>query len=265
MATKKNTQKTERVPQTRDESSVERLYLELRERAMRYDFRPGSRINEQALGREFGISRPPLREALNRLVAEGFLDFVMNKGFFRKAISVEELFNLYQVRIALERRAVYLAVTHASDEEIQSLEDYWKSIMAKGETMTVGDLLLADEEFHRRLTELSHNREICQFLEQVTRRIHVARHIDLEQSDWNAQAFDAHFQLVQLIRQRKTAEALAALSEHIDLSLKRAVQITKEMVAKFFLQDQGWDSSQPASPSTAPALNKKPAAPAKME
>ena len=175
MATKKNTQKTERVPQTRDESSVERLYLELRERAMRYDFRPGSRINEQALGREFGISRPPLREALNRLVAEGFLDFVMNKGFFRKAISVEELFNLYQVRIALERRAVYLAVTHASDEEIQSLEDYWKSIMAKGETMTVGDLLLADEEFHRRLTELSHNREICQFLEQVTRRIHVAR------------------------------------------------------------------------------------------
>lgn len=256
MATKK-TPKAVRVPHTRDESSVERLYLELRERAMRYDFRPGARINEQALGREFGISRPPLREALNRLVAEGFLDFVMNKGFFRKAISVEELFNLYQVRIALERRAVFLAVTHASDAEIQSLEDYWNDIMENGRNLSSADFLLADEEFHRRLTALSHNRELCQFLEQVTRRIHVARHIDLEQSDWNARAFDAHSQLLKLIRARNTTAALEALSEHIDLSLKRAVQITKEMVAKFFLQDQGWDSSMPASVSPAQPYQRK--------
>lgn len=264
MATKKKP-KAEHVPQTRDESSVERLYVELRERAMRYDFRPGARINEQALGREFGISRPPLREALNRLVAEGFLDFVMNKGFFRKAISVEELFNLYQVRIALERRAVYLAVTHASDAEIESLADYWKEVMDNSANMSSAEHLLTDEEFHRRLTALSHNRELCQFLEQVTRRIHVARHIDLEQSDWNARAFDAHARLVELIRARKTAEALDALSEHIDLSLKRAVQITKEMVAKFFLQDQGWEASQPPTPSTAPALKMKPPSLARTE
>jgi len=75
---------------------VERLYLALRERCMRYDFKPGARINEQALGRELGVSRAPLREALNRLAAEGLLDFVMNKGFLRKAISVDEVFDLYQ-------------------------------------------------------------------------------------------------------------------------------------------------------------------------
>lgn len=243
MATKK-AKKPAHVPKTRDESSVERLYFELRERAMRYDFRPGARINEQALGREFGVSRPPLREALNRLVAEGFLDFVMNKGFVRKSISVEELFNLYQVRIALERRAVFLAVEHSSDEDIQGLRDYWNAVMADAAKMSIADLLLADEEFHRRLTALSHNRELSQFLEQVTRRIHVARHIDLEQSDWNARAFDAHAQLITLLMERQLEPALAALTEHIDMSLKRAVQITKEMVAKFFLLDQAWSSSE---------------------
>lgn len=246
MPVKKSSKKTAHVPQPRDASSVERLYLELRERAMRYDFRPGARINEQALGREFGISRPPLREALNRLVAEGFLDFVMNKGFFRKAISVEELFNLYQVRIALERRALLLAVQNASDAEIDSLRGYWDGVMAHAATMSIGDLLLADEEFHRRLAALSHNRELSQFLEQVTRRIHVARHIDLEQSDWNTSAFNAHARLVDLLQARQLEPALEALTEHIDLSLKRAVQITKEMVAKFFLQDQSW-SSGPAT------------------
>lgn len=245
MATKKTT-KPVRVPQTRDESSVERLYIELRERAMRYDFRPGARINEQALGRELHISRPPLREALNRLVAEGFLEFVMNKGFFRKAISVEELFNLYQVRIALERRAVYLAITHASDTEIQELDDYWSGVLANDSDMTNDDMLRVDEEFHRRLAALSHNRELCQFLEQVTRRIHVARHIGLELADLHSSAFDAHAKLVQLIRERETQKVLDTLSDHIDLSLNRAVQITKEMVAKFFLQDQEWNSSKPA-------------------
>lgn len=253
MAVKKKTSKEgTHVPQTRDASSVERLYLELRERAMNYDFRPGARINEQALGREFDISRPPLREALNRLVAEGFLDFVMNKGFFRKAISVEELYNLYQVRIALERRAVFLAVHNATDAEIDSLRSYWEGVMAEASGMSIGDLLLADEEFHRRLTALSHNRELSQFLEQVTRRIHVARHIDLEQSDWNARAFNAHAQLLELLKARKLEPALAALSDHIDLSLKRAVQITKEMVAKFFLHDQAW-TSRPAA--AAPELS----------
>ena len=79
----------------RDESNVERLYLELRDRAMRYEFKPGARINEKQLGEQLGVARATLREALNRLVAEGLLEFVMNKGFYRKSISVNEVFDLF--------------------------------------------------------------------------------------------------------------------------------------------------------------------------
>lgn len=231
--------KTARKP--REESRVEGLYLELRDRAMRYDFRPGERINEQSLGRELGVSRPPLREALNRLAAEGFLDFVMNKGFIRKSISVEEVMNLYQVRIALERRAVFLAVKVAPNEEIAAVRDYWEGVMRKSADMTIGDLLLADEEFHRRLTALAHNKELSAFLEQVTRRIHIARYIETEQTDWNTAAFQAHAKLIALVANRDLEPALTALTEHIDLSRQRAIHITKEMVARFFLQEPAFD------------------------
>ncbi len=222
---------------TRDESSVNRLYLELRDRAMRYELRPGERINEQELGRELGVSRAPLREALNRLESEGFLQVVMNKGFFRKPISVDEVFDLYQVRVALERRAVFLAMTRASDAEIAAVGDYWTGVMRRAKTLSAEAMLEADEEFHRRLVALSHNRELSTFLEQVTRRIHVARHIDVEQSDWNERAFDAHRQLIGLIARREKDAALVLLTEHIEMSLKRALDITKEMTARFFLQD----------------------------
>jgi len=221
--------------QPREESSVDRIYLELRDRAMRYDFLPGSRINEQALGRELGISRPPLREALNRLAAEGLLDFVMNKGFFRKSISVDEVMDLYQVRIALERRAVMLAVQRASDAQIAAVAGFWAGIRESAAQMPTADLLLADEEFHRRLIALSGNRELAAIMENVTRRIHSARHIDIEQSAWNSRAFAAHDEVIRLIAERRTADALQAITEHIDMSQQRAVEITKELAAKFFL------------------------------
>ena len=245
-------------PQPRDESSVERLYLDLRDRAMRYEFRPGARINEQALGRELGVSRAPLREALNRLVAEGLLDFVMNKGFFRKEISVDEVYDLYQVRIALERRAVFLAIQRASDEEIQAVQDYWRGIMANSAHMSSGDFLLADEEFHRQLIALSKNKELSAFMEMVTRRIHIARHIDIEQSTWNAKAFDAHEETLAFIRARQVDEALACITDHIDMSLKRAVEITKEMVAKFFLVGTSSLQDKPDGPGYAASMRTRP-------
>ncbi len=223
--------------QTRDESSVIRLYLELRDRAMRYDLRPGERVNEQELGRELGVSRAPLREALNRLESEGFLQFVMNKGFFRKPIRVEEVFDLYQVRVALERRAVFLAIDRASDEEIAAVRDYWTGIMTRAREMSPEEMLLADEEFHSQLVALSRNRELSAFLEQVARRIHVARHIDVEQSDWNERAFNSHARIIEQIARRDKDAALQSLTEHIEMSLKRALDITKEMTARFFLQD----------------------------
>lgn len=222
-------------PKSREESSVERLYIELRDRAMRYDFRPGTRINEQALGRELGVSRAPLREALNRLEAEGLLTFVMNKGFFRKNISVDEVLDLYQVRIALERRAVFLALRCATDNEIQAVQEYWSSVMANSSGMTSADLLVADEEFHRRLIGLAKNKELSAFMEIITRRIHIARNIDIEQSAWNAKAFDAHYEVLKCLRNRDQKGALESITEHIDMSRERAVKIAREMVAKFFL------------------------------
>lgn len=222
-------------PKPREESSVERLYLDLRDRAMRYDFRPGTRINEQALGREFGVSRAPLREALNRLVSEGLLTSVMNKGFYRKSISVDEVLDLYQIRIALERRAVFLAIQRATDAEIQSVQEYWSSVMSNSARMAPADYLFADEEFHRRMVAMAKNKELSNFLEIVSRRIHIARNIDIEQTVWNAKAFDAHYGVLKYMRERDTEKALACITEHIDMSLNRAVQITREMVAKFFL------------------------------
>lgn len=240
-----------RLPVGRDESNVQRLYNELRDRAMRYDPKPGARVNEKQLVEQFGLARATLREALNRLAAEGLRELVLNKGFFRKAISVDEVFDRYQVRIALERRAVMLAVQHASDADIASVKQFWVEVMKQSAAMSTEYFVVADEEFHRRPISLSHNKEIVSLLEIVGRRIHVARHVNIEQlSSWNLTSFDAHMNVIDFVVLQKTEEALQSLTDHIDMSLEGAIEIKKEMVAQFFLVDAS-ESLQAAEQSSS--------------
>ncbi len=66
--------------------SADRVYDAIKSMAITYGFRPGERINEVDLARQLDVSRTPLREALNRLVTEGFLTTRLNKGFFARTL-----------------------------------------------------------------------------------------------------------------------------------------------------------------------------------
>src|ERR1700744_233317 len=106
------------------QSAVDRVYVELRRMAMDFRFLPGERLNEAVLAKDLGVSRTPLREALNRLSAEGFLTFSANNGFFRKTIDVKEIFDLYELRMVLEQAAVRLAVERATEEQLAELSEF---------------------------------------------------------------------------------------------------------------------------------------------
>jgi DNA-binding GntR family transcriptional regulator len=90
---KKSAKKTKAKAGTPSESIVERIHRELRGMAVSYQFLPGERLNEAILAKDLGVSRTPLREALNRLTAEGFFTFSANQGFFRKPLEVKEIFD----------------------------------------------------------------------------------------------------------------------------------------------------------------------------
>src|ERR1700739_2419677 len=97
------------------ESIVDRIHSELRNMAITFRLLPGERLNEATLAKELGVSRTPLREAQNRLMAEGVLTFSANQGFYRKPLDVKEIFDLYEFRQYMEMSAVRLAVERATD------------------------------------------------------------------------------------------------------------------------------------------------------
>jgi len=82
---------------------------------------PGSRLKEEELARELGISRTPVREALLMLQAEGLVDATPNRGAIVRSHTADDLRDLYQLRALLEGYGARLAAGRISDEQVHEL------------------------------------------------------------------------------------------------------------------------------------------------
>ena len=216
-------------------SSVDRIYEQLKQLAVNYKFRPGEPLNEVDLAASFGVSRTPLREVLNRLVAEGLLDFVPRKGFSCKPLDTKRVFDLYEVRCGLEMMSAKLATERASDDEIEALVQFWKTATEKFCTLTPVDCARCDETFHERLAELSQNSELLHLLKNINARAHYLRLISMEQETYRRSTCAEHQRILRAIQDRNVDAAVNALAAHVNLRQEQLVAVIKEGVARLYM------------------------------
>ena len=216
---------------SKSESSVDRAYLTLRQKATDFEFKPGERLNETALTSTLKVSRTPLREALNRLVAEGFLTFVLGKGFFCRPLSPEKILELYQLRCALESEAVIRTIAYLDDTE--------QSYVV---CTDLNELLRMDEEFHMKLAALSGNQELLKFLSNTNERIRYVRIINLRQlrdrrgiSADDETSLSAHRVILNAVKARNTNSAVTALRDHIERRSEQTVELVRMAYSQLYV------------------------------
>ncbi|MCE1235943.1 MAG: GntR family transcriptional regulator [Hyphomicrobiales bacterium] len=216
------------------DSVVDRVYADLKAMAVAYAFRPGERINEGRIAAKLGVSRTPLREALNRLKTEGFLSFVPGRGFFCRELDPREVFELYELRKAIEVAAVPLAVARAAPEEIADLARFLDETGPEREGASVADLTTLDETFHHRLMALARNDEMLRVLDNVNARIRFVRWIDM--ADGRDATQREHRAVVAALAARDATAAIAVLETHIDRRLDQIVVAIREGLARIYMQ-----------------------------
>tara|TARA_R110001592_G_scaffold70815_2_gene216700 strand:+ start:7309 stop:8010 length:702 start_codon:yes stop_codon:yes gene_type:complete len=138
--------------------SSDAAYEWIKRRIITNGFHPGTPLDERSIALELDISRTPVREALQRLKSEGFVDILPRKGIFVKLLSRDNLRDLYQVVTSVEVMAVGLiAERRPSRAETDSLNTICD---AMADAIKAGDMhhwTEVDEAFHRRLLDLSGN------------------------------------------------------------------------------------------------------------
>lgn len=219
--------------------SVERAYRLLKEMAASYEFKPDARLNEGELAKRLDTSRTPLREALNRLVAEGFLIFRSGQGFFCRSLTPGEIMDLYEARAAIECEAARLAAIRANPADIRALEMFLIESRAdyRPETSPV-ELVRLDEEFHLRLTALSGNAEMSRMLENMNGRIHYVRLIDLktlcERNGPDIVTTEPHRRILEAIKRQDSDAAQKEMRSHIERRLESITENVRNAFAQLY-------------------------------
>lgn len=217
--------------------SSERAYQVIRKMLVEFRLKPEERINEVQLSRSLGVSRTPIREALNRLASEGFVSLTPNRGFFVRSLSTEGLLDLYELRSIIECAAFRLMCERAGDEQIGQLRSYWDAIV-EGYREQPPDLILAEDEgFHLLIAELSGNPEIVAQLNSINARIRFIRRIQIEHRTHDPAQVAAHSAIVDAAVRRDIEGGVDLLRNHIELTISATQQALKDALLKVFVSD----------------------------
>jgi DNA-binding GntR family transcriptional regulator len=175
-------------------------------------YKPGDRLVESELAERFGVSRTPIREALQRLETQSLLTRD-GRSLIVASLDHNQLAELYVVRAELEGLAARLAARHATVEEVRVLRD-----MVAADRDLVRDptaLSRANRRFHKQIHLASHNRFLVQQLDLVHRHMALLATTSLAVEGRGSKALAEHEAIVAAIAARDGDAAYAALKAHI--------------------------------------------------
>ncbi|GAA4224576.1 GntR family transcriptional regulator [Sagittula sp. NFXS13] len=178
-------------------------------------YRPGDRLVESELAERFGVSRTPIREALQRLETQSLLARD-GRSLIVASLDHNQMAELYAVRTELEGLAARLAARHATAEEVRVLKD-----MVEEDRALMADpaaLARANRRFHKMIHLASHNRFLVQQLDLVHRSMALMATTSLAAQGRGEIAMAEHSAIVEAIAKRDEAAAYKALRDHISVA-----------------------------------------------
>jgi len=186
-------------------------------------YKPGDRLVESELAEQLGVSRTPVREALQRLETQGMLRRE-GRSLIVAALDHNQLTELYAVRTELEGLAARLAARHATEEEARVL----RRMVTEDRALLGGDprmLSRANKRFHKQIHLASHNRFLVQQLDLVHRSMALMATTSFAAEGRDAVALAEHDQIVQAIEARDGEAAYQALRAHISRAFETRLRV----------------------------------------
>ncbi len=191
----------------------------LREAVVQGTIKPNQHLVEESIARELGVSRTPVREAIRRLEAEGLVEYVAQRGSVVRQVSVEEISQIYDVRILLEGHAAKLAATYAQPRDLLALEkicDTFDTGIEDSDGISEKSRKLMDinGEYHTKVVELAANA----ILEKTLKALQVPgiyrTYYWHEEQNWRNTSY-FHRSIFEAIRKKDSGTAERLMQEHL--------------------------------------------------
>lgn len=212
-------------PVQRSKSLSEQTYQSLRASILSGELASGDRLIEAKIAQQLQVSRTPIREAIRQLQREGLITPDAGGGLRVTVISVEDVNQLYDCRLALERLSAAGACAHASAAQLSQIE----ACVRQAEILNSHPLrdddylqrLELDYQFHHLIAEGSGNKWLVTLLDQVFDKMALMR---IQTTRHNPDVLEIrleHRQIYEAIARRDSADAVFTIEQHLVSSKAR--------------------------------------------
>jgi DNA-binding GntR family transcriptional regulator len=196
-------------------SLAEKAYLQLKERILTLQLRPGMFLNELTLSEMLGIGRMPVHQAVQRLKSEGLVEVIPRKGLVIRPDSLKDMLSLLEARLAMEPNITALAAERASKEQIAALKKIVmdsKRIVNQSERMSFMSL---DRAFHALIGDAAGNKILADAQRPLHERSELIWHLRVMREDGLVVNQREHMNIFTAIAERDAHAARKAMEDHI--------------------------------------------------
>src|SRR5271155_324829 len=197
-------------PESLSSSVVPRLELEI----LKGQRKPGDRLAERQLADHFGVSRTPVREALQRLAASGLVGSRGRQGLQVAQLSIADLLDAFSVAAEMEALASAQASRHIRPDQQSRLETAHQACSAAANVRDVDGFYEANLEFHETIAAASHNRVLRDELRRLTVKISPYRRTITFQPGRMESSIPEHDQVMQAIFRGDASRAGQLMRSH---------------------------------------------------
>jgi len=187
----------------------------LRQRIFAHDLTPGDWIDEQKLAEEYGISRTPLREALKVLAAEGLVDLKPRRGCYVTEISRQDIDDIFPLMAMLEGRCAFIAVQLAKPADIRGLKAIHEKLELAAKEGRIDAFFEANQEFHRRIQELTNNRWLLSVIQDLRKVLKLSRLHSLSLEGRLQQSLEEHRVIMAAFETGDAEQAEKSMHDHL--------------------------------------------------
>ena len=208
---------------------AEQAYTLVKQAIFDFDLMPGDRFSEAEVSRSTGVSRTPLRQALQQLQREGFVQVFPKSGWRVAPLDFDVFDQLYDLRVLLECHAARRLCQLEERPQLRALAEVWLVPLAE-RRMRPDDVRVLDETFHNELVRASGNAEMARVHQEITERIRIVRRLDFTKRPRVAATYDEHARILRALTRRRAEEAVRLLTAHIQQSKLEVRHITLDMI-----------------------------------
>ena len=191
------------------------VFQEIREDILKGKFKENEELREATLGKELGVSRTPVREALRQLELEGLVHIIPNKGAYVTGITEKDVHDIYMTRSMLEGLCARWAAEHISEEQIQEMEEVLLLTEYHLDRGNAEQLAELDGKFHEVLYDASQSRILRHILSDFHKYVKVARTMSVGAKDRAEKSIAEHRGILDAIKNKDADLAEQLANEHI--------------------------------------------------